>query len=264
MVLMPLEPQLTPTQNFVSPGLPRRPWYRRVWLWIVVLFVVVWLGLPLLLQPFTQQGDITDGTDQLTLLSGSQATPANTTYDVVSSTSPSLGPVTAPVTVVEFGDFQCPFCKEAEPILKQVLAKYPEAVRLIFRNLPLGDVHPEAIAAAEAAACAHAQDKPGDQDTLFWHYHDGLYASQDSLGDSFYTTLATSLTSLGLNVDTFNQCRSGHLMLAAIQTDFDAAVAAGAEGTPTFYVNGHRIAGVLPLDLWDKVITAALKEKFAK
>lgn len=221
---------------------------------MVVVIVVVWFGLPLALQPFIKQAEVTTGTNQLTKLSGSKPEPASVTYDVVSATSPSTGPITAPVTVVEFGDFQCPFCKAAEPILKQVLAKYPDAVRLMFRNLPLQDVHAEAINSAEAAACADKQGK-------FWPYHDQLYANQDSLGEALYSSLATSLS---LDLDQFTACRQNHLTLSAIQIDFSAAVAAGAEGTPTFFVNGHRIPGVLPLDLWDKVINAAIRERFAK
>ena len=250
---MPFEPVQTPTQNLVLPKFTPRPWYRRAWVWVVVLFVAVWFGLPLVLQPLIKQGDLIAGTDQLTPLKDSQSTPADTTYDVVSPTSPVQGPVTAPITIVEFGDFQCPFCKEAEPILKQVLLKYPEAVRLMFRHLPLTDVHPDAIASAEAAACAGQQGK-------FWPYHDGLYASQDSLGEGLYVSLAVGL---GLNLDQFAACRQNHVTLSAIEVDYNAGVAAGAQGTPTFYLNGHRIAGVLPLDLWDRVIIAVLKEKFA-
>lgn len=223
-------------------------------LWIVVAAAAMWFGLPLALQLFIKRGEVVSGTDQLTKLAGSAPAPANTTYDVVSALSPTLGPVTAPVTVVEFADFQCPFCKAAAPILEQVIQKYPEAVRLMFRNLPLADVHPEAIASAEAAACAGAQGK-------FWSYHDQLYANQDSLGKSLYTSLATSL---GLDLQQFSRCLENHLMLATIQADFAAGVAAGAQGTPTFYVNGHRLAGVLPLKLWDKVIIAALREKFGQ
>ncbi len=251
---MSFVPNPSPAPNLVLPKLAHKPWYRRVWVWIIGVFLLAWFGLPLVLRPFIRQVEVTAGTNQLTKLSGSEPQPASTVYDVLSPTSPGLGPVTAPVIVVEFGDFQCPFCREAEPILKQVLSKYPEAVRLVFRNLPLQDVHPEALPAAEAAACAAAQGK-------FWPYHDGLYANQATLGDSLYTSLATSL---GLDLDQFAVCRQNHLSLSAIQADFSAAVAAGAQGTPTWFVNGHRIAGVLPAALWDTLITAALREKFTQ
>ncbi len=255
---MDMQPELNSTPNLVLPKLSGRPWWKRAWLWVVVVFLAVWFGLPLVLQPFMKQGQVTTGTNQLTKFSGSTNTPANTTYDVITPSSPTLGPVTAPVTIVEFGDFQCPFCRAAEPILKQVLAKYPEAVRLMYRNLPLNlldsSLHPEATNAAEAAACAAVQGK-------FWPYHDQLYQNQDALGESIYTSLATSLA---LDLVEFNRCRQNHLTLNTIQADAQAAVAAGAQGTPTFYVNGHRIAGVVPLDLWDKIIAAALREKFGR
>jgi len=250
---MPFSSNLSPAPNLVLPKLARRPWYARVWIWIIAVFLLAWFGLPLILQPFIKQTSLPTGTNQLTKLPGAVQLPAGTIYDVATPGSPSRGPVGAPVTVVEFGDFQCPFCGEAEPILKQVLVKYPDAVRLVFRNLPLQDVHPEALNSAEAAACAGAQGK-------FWEYHDALYANQASLGEAFYTQLATTL---GLQLDQFNTCRQQHLELSAIQTDFNAAVTAGAQGTPTFFVNGHRISGVLPLALWDKVIAAAITEKFS-
>lgn len=220
-----------PSLNPLAPQPNRVRWWRRAWVWVVVVFLAVWFGLPLLLKPFIQQSQSVTGTDGITKFSASRELPQNTTYDVVTPSSPTLGPITAPVTVVEFGDFQCPYCGKAEPIIKQVLAKYPEAVRFMYRHFPLVDVHPEALNSAEAAACAGQQDK-------FWPYHDQLYHNQDALGESLYTSIATSLN---LDLDQFNLCRENHLALAGIQADFAAAVGAGAQGTPTFYVNGHRI-----------------------
>jgi protein-disulfide isomerase len=177
---------LDPSLNPLAPQQTRVRWWKRGWVWVVVVFVAVWFGLPLLLQPFVKQSQGINGTNDLSKFSGSKATPQNTTYDVVTATSPTVGPVTAPVTVVEFGDFQCPYCRAAEPILKQMLLKYPEAVRLMYRHFPLTDIHAEALSSAEAAACADAQDK-------FWPYHDQLYANQEALGETLYTSIATSL-----------------------------------------------------------------------
>lgn len=237
--------------NFLPSASPRRPWYRRTFVWVLVglLFfvgVLFWLpGSPPAVPP-AALGDVTPW-------SGATSVPAAPhASDVTSATAPAQGSPAAPIVVVEFGDFQCPYTREAAPIIDQVLKKYPEAVRVEWRNFPLADVHPEAIAAAEAAMCAGQQDK-------FWAYHNALFANQDALGDSLYQALATNL---GLNVGQFNTCRQGHLTLPTLQTDFSAGANAGVPGTPTFFVNGHRFSGVLPLALWDQIVTGVLKAKF--
>ncbi|HBT92622.1 MAG: DSBA oxidoreductase [Parcubacteria group bacterium GW2011_GWD2_43_10] len=240
--------------NSVPQPVPRRrPWYRRSWLWLVGGGLVLWFGIPLFLQPLgvKPESEIIGG---YTKLPGASEQPTSKLYNVVIDNAPGVGPRDAPVVIVEFGDFQCPFTQQEEPILKQVLQKYPEAVRLIYRDFPIVDVHNEALAAAEAARCAAQQDK-------YWPYHDALFANQEGLGTAFYGSLAQSL---GFDVVKFNRCRDGHLTLGQVKADFEAGVAAGVTGTPTFFVNGHRITGAIPLDLWDKIIVAAIKEKFNK
>jgi protein-disulfide isomerase len=224
-------------------------WYKRPWVWIL-LFLVVWFGVPFLLE--TIWGGQFKNTEELTKLNQTNSQSSSKIKDVVTSNNPSLGPITAPVVIVEFGDFQCPYCKQEAPELKKVLLKYPEAVRLIYRDFPLSELHPEAISAAEAASCAAIQGK-------FWSYHDALFSNQDALNTTIYDSIAQSLS---LDLEKFKRCREGHLTLAKIQEDFAAGVAAGVEGTPTFFVNGHAVAGVLTLEVWDKIIVATMKEKF--
>lgn len=226
-------------------------WYKRPWVWIL-LFLIIWFGVPFLLEIFW--GNKLTTTDELARLNESKIQISDNIKNVVTSDNPSLGPVTAPVVIVEFGDFQCPYCKQAVPELKKVLLKYPEAVRLIYRDFPLSEIHSEAIPAAEAASCAAAQGK-------FWSYHDALFENQDVLTATIYDSIAQSLS---LDLEKFKRCQEGHLTLSKIQEDFAAGVAAGVEGTPTFFVNGHAVAGVLTLEVWDKIIIAAMKEKFGK
>lgn len=230
-----------------------KSWHRRPWLWWVGVVLILWFGIPLLLQ-LVGVNPKTETIGGYTKLPGVAEQSLPHAANVVIDNGFEVGTREAPVVIVEFGDFQCPFTRQAEPIIKEVLKKYSEAVRFIFRDFPIVEVHTEALVAAEAANCAAQQGK-------YWPYHDALFANQDTLSNDFYSSLAQSL---GLNLTEFNRCRNGHLTLEHIKADFEAGTAAGVTGTPTFFVNGHRITGVIPLDLWDKIIVAAIKDKFSK
>ncbi len=246
-------PQTDLTHSEPMPTLPR-PWYRRWWTYGILGFLIFWFGVPLVLKFFvpTQPG-LPDPSGGFTASTEGGTVPAGL-VDVVTADDPSRGSPAAPVVIVEFGDFQCPFCRASAPTMRQVLAKYPEAVRLIYRDFPLVDVHDQAVAAAEAANCAGAQGK-------FWEYHDRLFEDQGRLGDELYQAQAREL---GLDLVTFNRCREGHLQLADIQADYEAGVAAGVRGTPTWFVNGYKIQGDIPLDVWDQFIIEVLKRTLAK
>ncbi len=229
-----------------------KPWYRRRWFVIIVLMVVAWFGLPLLLGVFIPTPNATLG---FTAAPGvSTATNNPVVVDVVTTDDPSRGLSVAPIMIVEFGDFQCPFSRQAHPIIKQVLSKYPEVVRFMYRDFPISQINPEAIAAAEAANCANQQGK-------FWQAYDQLYENQDTLGANFYNALGASL---GLDSFKYQRCRDNHQTLSEIEDDFKAGVAAGVGGTPTFFVNGRKVQGALTLDLWDKVIASELARKFKR
>jgi hypothetical protein len=114
----------------------------------------------------------------------------------VADSGPSAGPANAPVTIVEFSDYQCPFCRRAHPHLKEVLRRYPEQVKLVYRHFPLDSIHPQARAAAEAAACAQEQGK-------FWDYHEKLFTSDAGFSAE---ALAAHAGEVGLDVDAFARC----------------------------------------------------------
>ncbi|MBI5466567.1 MAG: DsbA family protein [Candidatus Kerfeldbacteria bacterium] len=239
--------------NIKPAQAPRRPLYRRLWVWVLGILLLFWFGLPLVLKIFSARQDNSQA-GGFTAAPNKSASASAGLQEVATTDDPSLGSPVAPIVVVEFGDFECPYCREAEPIIKQVLQKYPEAVRLIYRDFPVIELHAEAVPAAEAANCALKQGK-------FWAYHDGLFQQQDQLGEALYLSLARTLN---LDLDKFNQCRQAHLTLADIQDDLAAGTAAGVRGTPTWFINGQKVEGVLPLDIWDKAITAALRRKFGK
>lgn len=170
---------------------------------------------------------------------------------VESADDPSLGPADAKVTIVEFSEFQCPFSQEAFPIIKQVIAKYGDKVRFVFRDFPLSSIHPEAQAAAEAASCANEQNK-------FWALHDLFFLNQADLSGTALTAYATQAR---VDPVAFGACRQTTKYLSEVQRDVVDGVAAGVTGTPTFFVNGWRLEGVLSMDAWEKIIDYGLKKQ---
>ena len=140
---------------------------------------------------------------------------------------------TAPVTLVEYGDYECPYCGDAYPIIKQVQKKLGNKLRFIFRNFPITQIHPHAQHAAEAAEAAAAQNK-------FWEMHDYLYEHQQALDDNQLEKYASRL---GLDITQFNHDMASHAYAQRVREDFLSGVRGGVNGTPTFYINGIRYNG---------------------
>jgi len=175
-------------------------------------------------------------------------------YDIPTDNFYALGPADAPITIVEFSDYQCPFCRRwhAE-VYKPLLAAYPGKIRLVYRNLPLTSIHPDALGAAEAAMCAGEQD-------VYWKYHDKLFSSE-SLGNPAYLQYAQDL---GLNMSVFESCITNHKYQTAIQTDSNFAIDLGINSTPTFFINGLALVGAQPLDVFKQVIDKELRGEIPK
>jgi protein-disulfide isomerase len=164
---------------------------------------------------------------------------------------PSLGPEDAPVTIVEFSDYQCPYCEQwYTQVYKQLLASYPDKIRFVYRDLPL-PMHPEAIPAAEAADCAGAQG-------AYWQYHDALFSDQYTLGRAGYEHYATDL---GLDTAAFTACLDEHHYLAAVNANASYAASLGLNGTPSFFINGRELIGALPIEEFKTVIDEELALK---
>jgi protein-disulfide isomerase len=169
---------------------------------------------------------------------------------VSSAGSPSKGPTSAPIELIEFSDFQCPFCLRADPTVQQVLSTYGDKIRFVYRHYPLPN-HPSARPAAEAAACAAEQGK-------FWPYHDLLFANPSKLSDA---DLKQHASTLGLNTGQFNTCVDTHKPKGLIDADLKAGEEAGVNGTPAFYINGRMISGAQPFDVFKKIIDEELSRK---
>jgi protein-disulfide isomerase len=167
----------------------------------------------------------------------------------VAADGPAQGPPSAPVTIVEFSDFQCPFCRREEGTVKQLLAQYQDKVRFVYRHFPL-PMHPRAQPAAEAAACA-------DEQGHFWDYHAKLFTDPPHLEDADLQRYATEL---GLDTTAFQQCVSQHKTKDLVGSDLAAGKAAGVSGTPAFFVNGLMISGARPVDAFTKVIDKELQQ----
>jgi Na+/H+ antiporter NhaA len=175
---------------------------------------------------------------------------ADTIVDLAEPVDPDRdhirGPADAPVTLVEYGDFECPYCDQAEPVVRELLSDFGD-VRYVWRHLPLNDVHPHAQLAAEAAEAAAAQGK-------FWEMHDLLFDHQDALG---VPDLVRYAGGLGLDVEQFEDDLRRHAGAGHIAGDVDSADLSGVSGTPTFFVNDRRHYGVYDINALSSEVRSA-------
>jgi protein-disulfide isomerase len=163
---------------------------------------------------------------------------------------PSRGPARAPVEIIEFSDFQCPFCLRAHPTVAQVLTTYGDRVRVVYRHYPLPN-HPNAWPAAEAAACAGEQGK-------FWEFHDRLFDNQSKLS---VADLKQHAAALALDTAKFDACVDTHEYKSDVDADVSAGEEAGVSGTPAFFINGRQLDGAQPFEAFKHVIDEELAGK---
>jgi protein-disulfide isomerase len=158
------------------------------------------------------------------------------------------GDLDADVNLVEYGDYQCPSCGEAYPIVKRLQKHFGKRLVFVFRNFPLTQIHPQAEPAAEAAEFAAAHGK-------FWEMHDLLYENQENLGDELFQTLADDLK---LSSTDLLSAIADHTYQARVRGDFAGGIRSGVNGTPTFYINGVRNNGPFDFDFLRQAIDDAL------
>lgn len=162
---------------------------------------------------------------------------------------PFLGPEDAPVTIVEFTDYQCPFCgRHTRQTLPRLLDEYQGEIRYVIRNFPITSIHPEAAGAAVAAECAHEQGR-------FWEYHDLLFSNQADLERD---SLKRYAVEAGLDPETFDPCLDSNATVDLVSLDFSEGRDYGVTGTPTFFINGQKLDGALPFASFKILIDAAL------
>jgi len=157
--------------------------------------------------------------------------------------SPAKGPAGARVTVIEFSDFQCPYCKRGRSVMDELLKKYPNDVKVVFKQMPLG-FHDKAMPAAKASMAAHKQGK-------FWEMHDALFDNQGKLGEQLFMDQAKAL---GLDLEKFKKDMESPDVKKAIEADMELAKKNGIQGTPGFFVNGVAVKGAYPLEHFSKIV----------
>jgi protein-disulfide isomerase len=168
----------------------------------------------------------------------------------VAATGPSKGPPSAPITIVEFSDYQCPYCSKAESTVRELLDAYPGKIRLVYRDYPL-PMHPDAPKASEAALCADDQGK-------YWQMHDRLFANQDKLS---VTDVKSAARDLGLDGAKFDKCLDSGEKAKAVEANRKAGDEAGVSGTPAFFINGRLLSGAQPLSAFRAIVDEELARK---
>ena len=176
-------------------------------------------------------------------------------YDVPIDDDPIIGPENAPITIIEFSDYECPYCQKwHQETYDKLLETYPDQVRFVYRDFPLESIHPDAEPAAEAANCANEQN-------AFWKYHDLLFDRPNGLGREAYIGYASSL---GLDTAAFTECLDSGRYKEEVQADLSFAVNLGVQSTPTFFINGIPLVGAQPFEVFQQVIDLEQAGKLSK
>ncbi len=175
--------------------------------------------------------------------------PARPTFDVKVGDAPTYGPSSAKVTIIEFSDFQCPYCAQGAKVLTEIKKKYGTKVQIAFKQYPL-PFHSQAKGAANAALCMNEQSTD-----LFWKMHDKMFEDQSKLG---IPALKETAKSLGADSAKFDKCLDEKKFMAKIEKDMEEGKAVGVKSTPTFFVNGQLVAGAMPLDVFSEIIDQEL------
>ncbi|USN53296.1 MAG: DsbA family protein [Candidatus Nomurabacteria bacterium] len=178
-------------------------------------------------------------------------TNSNLDAQLVGENDPSLGPADAAVTIVEFGDYQCPYCKEVFPTVRQLMNTYSGQIRFVFRDYPVTEAHPLALFAAEAGQCAWEQGS-----NQYWSLHDRMFIGQDEMTQENILAWARLA---GVKEDEFTSCITSGKYENEILDDFSDGLDLGVRGTPTFFVNGRKIEGALPFATFQQLIEGLLE-----
>jgi len=178
---------------------------------------------------------------------------ARSQVDLQPQVGPSLGPPEAPLTIVEFSDFECPFCRKLQPVLRRVLNRWPKEVRLVYKHLPL-DRHQYAFGASKAAVCADKQGR-------FWEFHDALYRENQDLSPQGMISIVQSLD---MELEQFEGCLRDEATRLAVQSDRALARRAGVTGTPTLFINQKRLRNVSQLESEVEAMLTAPSERIGE
>lgn len=239
---------------------PKKHWYTTFWGAPLLGFLILVAGLVVLLGSRTAYfywQIKTRGLEAVSLDFSQKFTPGGLAVsaavplvaDTTTSDDPSFGNPRANLTIVEFADFECPYSKESSSVVRELALKYKNQVNFIYRDFPLDTIHKYARPSAIAAECAAKQGK-------FWQYHDKLFAASPALDEE---TLKTAALQVGLDQEIFSECLKRRDIKDEVQTDYEDGLRAGIRGTPTFFVNGVRVEGAIPKNIFEEIIQKSLK-----
>lgn len=248
------EPRLQKTEDTIT--------FKRSHIYSVLLPLAFVAGLGLgyifwgrSIAPATQTAAAVPQGNQSASASGQAQTPSDsqpqqvTRYDVPIDDDPILGPEDAAITIIEFSDFECPYCRKwHSEVYGRLFEDYPDQVRLVFRDFPLDSIHANAIPSAEAANCAYEQGS-------FWEFHDKLFSMEMGLSPNAYQQYAQDL---GLDLDAFDECVETRRYRDEVQSDYNYASQLGVRSTPTFFVNGIALVGAQPYEVFQQLIDQEL------
>lgn len=186
---------------------------------------------------------------QVNNIEAREATPVR--YNVSVDDDPYLGPINAPVTIIMFSDYQCPFCQKWYlEVLQPLMQNFKGKIRFVYRDFPLSSIHASATLTAEAADCASDQGK-------YWEYFNAVFSGTDSLSES---TIQKYATAINLDLDLFNQCLSSRKYKDEVEGDYSYATALGVQSTPTFFVNGIPVIGAQPYQVFENLVSQELSQ----
>ncbi len=225
-----------------------KKWYKKWWGVLVIVLLASCVAFTLLFLAtigyfFVKINDQNKFLEQISQFKSADRALVET-YD-----DPFIGNANAQFVIVEFSDFQCPFCREEYFVLQELMKEYGDRVKLIYRDFPVTTVHENALNASLAGNCAQEQSK-------FWAYHDRLFLNQNDLTPPALIQYAVEA---GLNENQFTSCLNSRKYEPEVQQDLADGLKAGVEATPTFFVNGLKAEGTIPLDIWKKLIDDYLK-----
>lgn len=191
--------------------------------------------------------------DQLTTVAAAEATQIRQVArtEVETADDPTIGSSEAAVTIVQFADFQCPYCAQSVATIKTLLATFGNDIRIIHRDFPVETLHPDAFGAAVAGECARQQGK-------FWQFHDLVYLNQEVVSD---TALASYAGQAGLNMQAFTACTQNAATSDEVAEDYQAGLKLGVRGTPTWFVNGYRVEGAIPADIFSQLVRKLIERQ---
>lgn len=231
----------------------RKKWYKKWWGMIIVggiilvFIILVFLSIIALSQRMKQGHNLPQN---FTLSNLSLDNPPATSVKIETDDDPFFGPQQASLVIVEFGDFECPFCRQEFPIVRELMQLYPQ-VKWIYRDFPVADLHPFAQKAAEAGECAHEQNQ-------FWPMYDKLFQNQEKLD---INSLKFYAKQIGLKESEFNFCLNSNKYQTEVKEDLADGLALGVRGTPTFFINGKKVEGAIPFPIFKKIIESELKNQ---